>query len=917
MRIRLKHRELARILERGKLTQNHWALRLGISKGHLSLLVNGKRPYPSGRTRERLLRGLDVDFDRLFAVEVRPPVAGRREKWTFGRSFGIRPPASSSRKTMLLNIWPDIRYALRVLRRTPGITLVAVLILAIGVGANGAIFSFADALLLSQPNLPQPDRLVRVFSLLPDGTRYGTFSYPEYRELRRRSRSFQGMAAHSLITFSLATGQDPEVRRGEVVSGNFFEILGVRPLLGRGLSPADDQIEGGHPVVVISESLWETRFGSSPDILGRTVFINTHAFEVVGVMPSSFRGSYDIFTSDLWAPLAMYEQVRPRGLSRERWGWGWLNITGRLAPDATLESAGTSIDTAVATITQDFPSEAAALAVQLVPAAAIPEQFREGTRNLFVFVMAVSGLLLLVACANVASLLLARVSARGREIAVRKAMGAGRWQLMRQFLTESILLALVIGPAALPVTLLTQQALLWARPPTEQFAAFSPDLSFNWTLVAFTFLVALGASVAFGLVPAMQAARAEVASAVKGGASSATSSRSRLRWQGGLVVAQVCFSLVLVTVAGLLLRDLSMAESLDPGFAADKLLLAEIDFQRHGYDEIRTRTFLRDLRERLKAQPGVEAVSVASIVPLEGSSDRMGVRIPGHQPPEGRTSIPIAVNSVGADYFKTMGIPLMEGRAHATTPPPPGSAPSIVINETMAKLYWPDESALGKRITFAGQEIEAEVVGVASDAKYSSLAESPRPFIYMPFQLAYFAYLTVHVRTADDPAQMRGLLRQELRALDARLAPNQLITFNELRQMPFFLNRAMAAITTAFGLLTLCLTAIGLYGMVSYSVSRRTREIGIRVALGADRGRILQLVLRGGMLHVGAGILAGLILAFFLTSLLSSLIVFAGVLDPPAFLAAVLLSLGVGLAASLLPALRAIHVDPIQALRYE
>ncbi|HSR70307.1 MAG TPA: ADOP family duplicated permease [Acidobacteriota bacterium] len=917
MRIRLKHRELARMLERGRLSQNHWAIRLGISKGHLSLLVNGKRPYPGGRTRERLLRGLDADFDQLFTVEVRPPIAGRRMKSTFGRSFRERPRTSSSRKTTLRTIWNDIRFGLRVLRRTPGMTLVAVLILAIGVGANGAIFSFTDALLLSQPDLPQPDRLMRVFSQLPDGSRYGTFSYPEYRELSSRARAFQGLAAHTLITFSLGTGEGAEIKRGEIVSGNYFEVLGVQPLLGRGLSPGDDQAEGGHPVAVISESLWRTRFGAAPDVLGGTVFINTHPFEVVGVMPAGFRGAYDIFASELWAPLSMYEQVRPRGLSRERWGWGWLNITGRLRPDITLESARSSIAGVVASIAQDFPAEAQALTVELVPAAAIPEEYRQGTRGLLAFVMAVSGLLLLVACANVASLMLARVSARGREIAVRKAMGADRWQLTRQFLTESILTAVLIGPAALPVILLTQQVLMWARPPLEQFAAFSPDLSLNWTLIAFTFLVALAAGVAFGLVPAMQAARTEVAAAVKGDASSATSTRFRTRWQGGLVVAQVCVSLVLMTVAGLLLRDLSMAESLNPGFNADNLLLAEIDFQRHGYDETRTRAFIRDLSERLQAHSGVEGVSVASIVPLAGSSDRMGVRIPGHEPPQGRSAIPIAVNSVGADYFRTMGIPLKEGRAHGTAAPTPGSPPPIVINETMAKRYWPDESALGKRITFAGEEIEAEVVGVASDAKYSSLAESPRSFIYLPFQLAYFAHMTVHVRTSGDPARMRGLLRQELRALDGRLAPNQLMTFNELRQIPLFLNRAMAAITSAFGLLTLCLTAIGLYGMVSYSVSRRVREIGIRLALGADRARILGLVVRSGMLYVVIGIAAGLVLAFFATTLLASVLVLAGVLDPPAFVGAVLLSLAVGLAASILPALRATRVDPIQALRYE
>jgi len=628
-------------------------------------------------------------------------------------------------------------------------------------------------------------------------------------------------------------------------------------------------------------------------------------------MPASFRGSYEALSVDLWAPLSMHEQVRPRGLPLERRGWGWLSGTGRLKPNVTLAQAQAEVDRVVASLQQD-KIMAEDEGFELFRASALPEQFREGVTGILAFFLAVVSLVLLVACANIATVLLTRVVARTRETAIRLSMGATPHRLWRQWITESLLLSLMGGIAGV-VAAFWMRDLLFALVPPD-FSQFAPSVDLDTTVLLYTFGVAVLTGLLFGVVPAIRASRGDVVAGIKEGGVSASGSRTHSRLFGTFVAGQVAVSLVLLVSSGLLLRSLYASETFNPGFNPEGLAMGSIDLRRHGYTEDQGREIYRRLLESLRTLPGVQGATLGTVVPLGNDRESLGFRIPGYVNPDGSTAVSLAFNTVEANYFATMGIPLLRGHGFAEDVRP-GGLPGVVVNETMANRYWPGADPVGKQIQVIGGPV-GEVIGVVRDIKYYTLGEEPMPYVYVPFEQAYSSSAVLHVRAANPDSVLRALPTQ-LTAIAPGVAVSDRMTFSEMRRIPLFPQRAMALVSAAFGLVALALTAIGLYGVVSFAVTQRTREIGIRMALGAQQGEVLRLVLARGMLLALIGVVLGAVAAFGATRFLAGLLFGVATTDPVTYLGVATGLAAVTAIACYVPARRAMRTDPLQALRYE
>ncbi|HKQ75250.1 MAG TPA: ABC transporter permease [Blastocatellia bacterium] len=809
----------------------------------------------------------------------------------------------------------DVRFGVRMLLKNPGFTMITMLTLALGIGANTAIFSFVNSLFLRPLPVPDPDRVARLYGEEKRGGKFDSFSYPNYADLRDRSQTLQALAAHRDVAASVGLGAGAENTEGEIVTGNYFQTLGVNAAMGRALLPEDDRNPGAHPMVVISHAFWNRRLGADKNAVGKKLYINGHPFTVVGVMPEGFTGTYQAFTADFWAPMMMHAQVRPRGMTIDKRGWGWLKGTARLKPGVTLAEAQAELDRLTKQILQESPRGNDSVAgFRLYPASALPEEFRQGASGMLGFFMAVVGLVLLATCANIAGLILARMTSRQREIAVRQALGATRIRLARQWLTESVLLALFGSAAGLLFALWAADGLMALTPP--DFRNFSPGLQLDARVLAFTLAVSMVAGALCGLFPALRASRTDLVAVLNEGGSATSGGRHRSRLQQAFVVTQVAVSLVLLVAAGLLLRSLQNSAAFDPGFKTDNLLLAQIDLRRQGYSAEQGQSLYRQLTERLKSLPGVRAVTSALVVPLGGGQESLGFIIPGHVAPNGSRYISIANNTVGPDYFAAMGIPLLRGRDFDERDARPGAPQVAVINETMARRFWPNGNAVGQSVQTRTDGPTIEIVGVVRDIKYYSLAEEPMPYVYASAAQFYTPDATMHIRTAGNSKALMRAAQKEIESLDPNLATN-FTTFEELRQAPLFPARAMAIVSSLFGLLALSLAAVGIYGVTSYTVGQRTREVGIRIALGAQRIAILRLIVGQSVMITLIGVGVGLVAAMALTRYLSSLLIGVSAYDPLTFVMIAFLLTFVALLACWIPARRATKVDPMIALRCE
>lgn len=808
------------------------------------------------------------------------------------------------------NILQDLRYAVRFLSKNLGFSIVAIISLALAIGANTAIFSLVNAALLRPLPVEQPEQLLRMFMSYTSGLRYGAFSHQDYLYYREENKVFSGLAAHRLTVFGLSHGSQTETIQGMMVSGNYFSVIGIRPVVGREFLPHEDLVPDSHPVAVISHDLWNRRFNSDPSVVGKSLIINGRNFSVVGVTPKGFTGTELGYAPDVYVPLMMQSVARPgSGLADQT--ARWLYPLGRLKPGVSEQQSVASLRVLAQQLAQAAPSKLEGTTVVVAPATASHPEMREAFVPLAIVLLVVVGLVLLMACANVANLLLARASARRREIGIRLAIGATRRRLIRQLLTESLLLSLLGGALGLLLAFWTSDLLLAFTPPTD--IRVELDLTLDYRVLLFTLVMAVMAGVVFGLIPARQTTTPDLARVLKKDDDSSYGFRkSRLR--SALVVTQTMLSLVLLICAGLFLKSLKNAQTLDPGFDTNNILLMSLDMNLHAYDEAKAQVFYDQLLENIKGLPGVKSASLAEKV--FGDDQQMGVVVEGYSPPP-NTDMLVDYNIVGSDYFQVMGIPLTRGRDFTSRDMK--SAPGVVIiNERMARRFWPDQDPIGKRMSVSGMKGPyLEVVGVAKIAKYYELQERPFSYMYLPYKQKYESHATLHVRTVGDPNTLIGAVRQQAQALDRNLPVFGISTMAGHMNQSLWVSRMAATLLGVFGALALVLVTVGVYGVVAYSVTQRTNEIGIRLALGATPRDVLRLLLGQTMRLALIGLGLGLGLAFAFTRFTSSLLYGVNASDPVIFGGISLLIAGVTLLASYIPARRAMRIDPVITLRYE
>ncbi len=814
----------------------------------------------------------------------------------------------------------DLRYAWRTLVRTPGFVAVAVASLAIGIGANTTIFSMVSGLLFRPLPLPRPHEVVGLFTSDYSGPAFGTSAYADYLDIAARTRTLRGLAAHAMQPVSLSFQGATDRLAAELVSGNYFEVLEVRPALGRGFAP--EEADPLHPVavVVLSDAAWRSRFGADPGILNRTVTISGRPMTVIGVMPAGFRGILRGLRLDLWLPAPMQAVLDP---SPGQWSRGnrSFSLTGRLRPGVTAAEAQGEMSVLAEGLHREHPEawtdvRGAGRRLTLLTESRIriaPPEARGPAVAGSALLMVVVGLVLLVACANLAGLLLARAAARRREIAIRLALGATRSRLVRQFVTESALVTFMGGGLGLLVTAWMTRLLQRFQPPIG--VPVRLELPVDFRVIGFALLISLFTGVLLGLVPSVQASRPPLVPALKDESAGGRPVRTRMR--EAFIVGQVALSFLLLIAAGLFLRSLGRANAIDPGFRARNGAMATVDLSLNGYPRERARVVTDAALEQLRGTPGIEAASWTTLVPLAlGGTSRRGMTVREYlRQPHEDLEFPYA--SVSDGYFETMQVEIVRGRA-IDARDGAGAPGVVVVNETFARRFWPGADPLGQGISVGGPEGPfLTVVGVARDGKYQTMTEDPVPFVYFPLAQDYHPVLTLVARSSRDPASALGAVRGSLLAADPDLPLFSAQTLGEHLALTLMPQRIAAIVLGSFGGVALLLAAMGIYGIVAFSVSQRTREIGVRVALGAARRDVIRLMVRNGMRPVVIGVGIGLVSALVATRLLRSFLTGVSPTDPATFVAVVFAFLGVALWAALLPARRAARIDPLVALRSE
>jgi predicted permease len=793
---------------------------------------------------------------------------------------------------------------------------VALVSLGLGVGANTAVFTLVNAVLLRPLPVEEPGRLVSLAVKGKNDTMLA-FSYPNYIDFRDRSDVLEGLIVHRFAPASLSRNGVNERIWGFLVSGNYFDVLGVKPIIGRTFLPEEDRTKLTHPVIIISHSCWRDRFGGDQAIAGREVMLNGRTFQIIGVAPEGFKGTELVYTPEFWAPIMMLEWVEPGSNWLDRRGTQNIFATGRLKEGGTVGQAEASLNVLAQQLGQEYPDTNEGQVIELIPPGLIIPSFRTGVVSFSLVLMVLVGLVLLIACTNLASLLLARATERSREIAIRLSLGAGRGRLIRQLLTESLLLSLAGGVAGVLLAVWVLKLVVSFRPPVD--FPLSMDLSIDWRVIAFSIIASVLTGAVFGLAPALQATKPDLVSALKEGIISAGYRRSLLR--GSLVVAQFTFSLVLLIAAGLVLRALQHLQTVSPGFDPENALMMSVDLGLQGYDEKKGNEFYKSLIERVESLPGVESASMTDLLPLSLNYSSNHVFVEG-QPPARGANVPTAmVASVGLDYFETMRIPLLQGRDF-TEHDGEKATQVVIVNEAFVRDFFPGprpmEEAAHKRVSF--RNIDGpfwQIVGVVKDGKYFDIGEDPRPFVYFPMRQSYSPSVTMVVRTAADPAAMISTVRRAVQELDPDLPVFNVKTMREHLSLSLFPARIAATLLGAFGLLALVLAAVGIHGVTAYSVARRTREIGIRLALGARGGNVLGMVLRQGLVLAFIGMVIGILAALAVTRLMESVLYGVSSTDALTYVSVAIALIVVAAASCYFPARRASKVDPMTALRYE
>ena len=805
-------------------------------------------------------------------------------------------------------LWQDLRYGFRMLVKKPGFTVAAILALALGIGANTAIFSVVNTVLLSPLPYSNPDQLVWIWETNPSsGIKTEPASLPNYNDWRKQNQSFQDIAAFANTTLTFTGEGEPERIPSAVVSSNFFKVLGVEPVLGRNFA-AEENEPGKHRVVILSQSLWQRRFGANPNIVGQPITLNGNPYTVIGVLPAGFKNPTPNQTksTELWSPHAFnFDQAGRRS--------DYLSVVARLKTGVTLQQAQAEMNTITARLSQQYPDSNTGWGTTVL---SLHERMIGDVRAALWLLMGVVGFLLLIACANVANLLLARATSRQQEIAIRRALGADRSRLVRQFLTESVLLALLSG-------VLGSFIAMWG---IEVLMALSPgniprlnEIALNWQVLLFTLFISLVTGVIFGLLPALHATNPNLTESLKEGGRSSTEGVRGTRLRNSLVVSEIAIALVLLIGAGLMIKSFIRLQKVDPGFHPERILTSDVALPLARYKEDAQVTgFYSQYLGRIASLPRVESVAAISTLPLSGGGDVVSFEVEGRQISLPGQSVDAEYRVITPAYFSTMGIPLVKGESFTErhTADVPGA---MIVNETFARRYFPGEDAIGKRINLGDPKSDPwrTIIGIVKDVRHEGLDTDPYPQMYSPLAQFPRRAMTMVARTSDDPLSLVPAIRSELSALDRDQPLYNVRTMEQVLSASIARQRFNMLLIAIFATVGLVLASVGIYGVISYSVTQRTHEIGIRMALGAQTGDILKMVVGQGMILVVVGVGVGLGAAFMLTRLMSSLLFGVTTTDPLTFGGVSLVLSMVALLACLIPARKATKVDPMVALRYE
>jgi len=832
---------------------------------------------------------------------------------------------------MMNFLFKDIRYSIRGLVKHPGFTLVAIITLGLGIGVNTAILSTVNGFILRPINVPRASEVVMPFwGSKKEAEVWGSFSYANYVDLRDQNKSFAGLLAWNMVQAGISEtadrdtsgGRQAELAWGETVSGNYFSVLELTPLLGRGFLPEDDRSQSSAPVVVLGYKFWQRRFNSDPSVVGKIIYMNGSPFTIVGVGPKNYEGVKFAIRQDFWVPLM--QQAKFQGgdpaWEKER-NWANLLLLGRLKPGVTMKQAEADLNMIAENLALLYPDKAKDTKIQVVLEQdgrydSIAKWFRLAA----LIAICVSGLVLLVACANVANLMLARATSRTKEIGIRLAIGAGRWHIVRQLLTESLILALLGGVVGWVLAYWGTNLIHSSIPPLPY--PINLDVSPDLTVLRWMFGVSVLTGLIFGLAPALIASRMDLVSVLKSEVKLyvGRGATRRVNLRAALVVAQLAISIVVLVCAGLFLRSLSKALKTDPGFNVDNLVTMRIDPGGLGYDTDSGKRFYNELLHRIEEQPGVRSASLASYMLLGDSNSGIQIIKEGDPEPLPNQGTIVDRSLVAPRYLETMGIKLLHGRDFTDRDDANAPHVAIVNQEFARKFYGSEQNALGKRLRFwwTGAPL-VEIVGITKDGLYRSLYEDRRPYIFIPEYQMYESGMTLMVKanSASDVGSVASAARREITRLDPRLPVVGMLLGGQNLTYAYWGPRLSAGIGTAFGLLALLLTTMGLYSVMTYAVSQRTREIGIRMALGAQLLDVMNLVLKQGIALVIVGIVIGLAGALLVTRALSSLLLNVGTTDPLTFIAVSVLLVLVALLACYIPARRAAKVDPLVALKYE
>ncbi len=812
----------------------------------------------------------------------------------------------------------DLRFAIRMLIKYPAFSIVAFLALVLGIGANTTVFGIINSLVLRPLPVGHSEEVVKLFTTDNHIPGNQSISVPNFQDFEKQNTAFSAMSAYTFAGVGMTRGNDTLNAGALLATGNYFDLLQVKPSLGRTFLPEEDSTPNGHPVVVLGYKFWQ-KLGADRGVIGSEVTLNGHSFTVIGVAPAAFTGVDVGFAPDLWAPVSMHQWIRPGG---DFWFESrralLMNVMGRLKPGVTISEAQAQMRTIAKQLERAYPDVNKERSIAVLSLEAAKSQGLGGptnenlARNVSLLLLVASASILLIACANVANLLLARSTARQREMAVRLALGAGRGRIVRQLLTESVLLGVLGGIGGVMLAYCLGNVLIALLPPTPFPIDLNPEP--DWRVLTFSFVVAVLSGIVFGLAPALQMARWNLTQGLRERASTTGGAVTRLNLRSMLVVAQIAVSLVLLIASGLFLKSFYKAQAIDPGFRSQNLDIVSINPVLAGYDSDRALQVVHAISDQLRHDPRVAGADVNNFVPLFGGEGRTIV-IDGRDANDEHNRKFANYSPITSGYFQTMGIQLLRGRNFTDQDAEKNAAPVAIIDETMAKEFWPNEDALGRRFRFMINKDPIEVIGIARNSKAVTLGEVPIPMVYWPLKELNDQGITLFVRTNGSPGAMLPEIRRTVHNADVHIPITYEKTIRDHMAIALWPSWMGAMLLGALGLLAFILASMGVYGVMAYSVGQRTRELGIRMALGAQTGQVVQLVLRQGMLLAFIGLGFGLFAAFGSTRLAGSLLYGVNPSDPVIFIGVTSLLAFAAFAACYFPARRALKINPVTALR--